>query len=139
MNMQRGMLALVLVCLVLGLVSAIAQESKPPSIKEVMKKINNKDAALCPRLGRALKAEQPSWDEVQREARQLALSADALALNDPPRGDKASWQQLTKAYIAAAHELDQASQRQDRAAALAAHAKLANPATCNGCHKVHRN
>ncbi len=137
--MIRRLIAAVFAPLAFGLIPADAQDAKPPSVKEVMKKINYRDTALCPLLGRALKAEQPSWDEVQRQARQLAQCADALALNDPPRGEKASWRQLTKAYIASAHELDQAAQKQDRAAALAAHARLANPATCNGCHQVHRN
>jgi hypothetical protein len=138
-SMKRWLIATALLSLGLWLSRIDAQDTKPPTIKEVMKKINYRDAALCPLVGRALKADQPSWDEVQRQTRQLAQLADALALNDPPRGEKASWQQLTKAYIASAHELDQAAQRQDRAAALAAHARLANPAGCNGCHKEHRN
>jgi hypothetical protein len=119
--------------------AADAQNAKPPTVKDIMKKVNFRDGSLCPLLGRALKVEQPNWDEVQREAHQFATLADALGQNDPPRGDKASWQELTKSYIATAHELDNAAQRKDRNAALAAHAKLANPATCNGCHKLHRN
>ncbi|OAI54716.1 hypothetical protein AYO44_14415 [Planctomycetaceae bacterium SCGC AG-212-F19] len=121
------------------LTAAGAQNAKPPTVKEIMKKVNFRDGALCPLLGRALKVDQPNWDEVQRETHQFATLVDALGQNEPPRGDKASWQQLTKSYIAAAHELDMAAQRKDRNAALAAHAKVANPATCNGCHKVHRN
>jgi len=133
------MTAIVLAGLGFGLTLADAQNAKPPTVKEIMKKVNFRDGSLCPLLGRALKVDEPNWDEVQREAHQFTTLVNALALNDPPRGDKASWQQLTKSYGTAAKELDDAAQRKDRAAALSAHAKVANPATCNGCHKVHRN
>lgn len=128
-----------LVCVAFGLTGADAQDAKPPTVKEIMKKVNFRDGALCPLLGRALKVDEPNWEEVQRETQQFATLVNALAQHDPPRGDKASWQQLAKTYGAAAKELDDATQRKDRPAALAAHAKVANPATCNGCHKAHRN
>jgi hypothetical protein len=138
-SMKKWLIAAALAGVGMWLSSADAQNAKPPSVKEVMKRINYRDSALCPLLGRALKVEQPNWDEIQREAHQLALFAGALAQNEPPKGDKASWQQLTKAYIAAANELDAAAQRKDKVASVNAHAKLANPATCTGCHKMHRN
>ena len=138
--MKRWLIAMVaLVSLASWLAIADAQDAKPPTVKEIMKKANFRDGSLCPLLGRALKVDEPNWDEVQREAHLFATLVSALGQNDPPRGDKASWQQLTKTYGAAAKELDDAAQRKDRASALAAHAKVANPATCNGCHKVHRN
>jgi hypothetical protein len=119
--------------------TALAQNGKPPTVKEVMKKINYRDTALTPTVGKELRADPPNWDEVQRDARLLMTYVEALAKNDPPQGDKASWEQMTRAYIQGARELDAAAQKKDRSAAQAAHAKIANPAHCNSCHKVHRN
>jgi len=123
-----------LAALALGMVVVGAPEGKLPSVKEVMKQLNYRDAALCPTLGKALKAEPVNWDAVQEEARQFVVLAAALPKNDPPAGDRASWMQRTRAYVAVVQELNAAAQRRDRAAALTAHGKLANPATCNGCH-----
>jgi hypothetical protein len=137
--MSRLIVVGTLAALTFWLAAAGAQDGKTPSVKEVMKKLNAKDAALCPTLGKALKADAPNWDEVQQETRVFLVTAEALAKNDPPHGDRASWTKLTTAYIADAREMDSAAQKKDRNAALAAHAKLANPATCNGCHKMHKN
>lgn len=138
--MRKALIAgTALTCLMLAVVSAGAQGGKTPTVKEVMKKLNYRDAALCPTIGKALKANPVNWDEVQKEARQFAEFAEALPKNDPPAGDKASWNKLTQAYVSAAQELNAAAQRKDQAAAVTAHGKLANPATCNGCHKTHRN
>lgn len=138
--MKQSLIAgVTLVALVLVVLTAGAQDGKTPSVKEVMKKLNYRDAALCPLLGKALKANPVNWDEVQKETQLFVTFAEALPKNDPPAGDKASWNQLTKAYVSAAQELNAAAQRKDQAAAVTAHAKVANPATCNGCHKAHRS
>lgn len=119
--------------------SAGAQNGKPPTVKEVMKKINHRDTALAPVLGKMLKAETPNWEDIQKDAKLFLASVEELPKNDPPRGERTSWDKLTAAYVADAKALDAAAQRKDKAAALSAHAKIANPAYCNACHKMHRN
>ena len=128
-----------LTCFMLLTTGVNAQNEKTPSVKEVMKKINYRDTALCPSLGKRLKADAPNWDEVQKDAREFLTSVEALTKNDPPRGERASWTKLTNDYIADARALDGAAQRKDKSATVAAHAKVANPAYCNNCHKAHRN
>src|SRR5262245_55994077 len=82
-----------LTCLVLS-IGVGAQDGKAPSVKEVMKKINYRDTALCPSLGKRLKADAPNWDEVQKDANEFLTSVEALTKNDPPRGEHASWTKL---------------------------------------------
>jgi hypothetical protein len=136
---SKPLIACLLTALVLWTATVAAQNDKPLSVKEVMKKINYRDSALCPVLGKMLKADAPDWDEIQKGSKQYLLNVEALTKNDPPRGDRASWTKLTNDYVADARALDAAAQKKDKPAALAAHAKVANPAYCNGCHKAHRN
>jgi len=131
-----------LLACVLGLLALTApadgQNAKVPSIKEVMAKLNKGPNALGPTLGKAIKAETPNWDEIQKETQAFQTYVAALLKHDPPRGDRASWDKLTKAYLQGAQALDAAAQKKDKAAATAAHAKLANSANCNACHNAHR-
>jgi hypothetical protein len=138
--MKRGLfLTAALVTLAWYTAPADGQAGKPPTVKEVMKKLNYRDAALTPMLGRALKADSPSWDEIQRDSRTLVNWIDLLSKQDPPKGDKAHWQKLAGAYALDARALDAAVGKRDKPAAQAAHARLANPAACNACHNAHRN
>ncbi|MBL8794879.1 MAG: cytochrome C [Planctomycetia bacterium] len=135
----RSIAIAALAAVILWTNAADAQNGKTPSVKEAMAKLNKGPGSLCPQVGKAIKAEAPNWDEIQKESKQVLVFADALVKNDPPRGDKASWDKLTKAYFASAKELDDAAQKKDKNGAAAAHAKLASSAGCNGCHKAHRN
>lgn len=115
-----------------------AQAGKVPTVKEVMAKVNKGPNSLCPTLGKAIKADTPNWEEIQKETKAFLTFAEALTRNDPPRGDRASWDKLTKAYLQNVKELDDAVQKKDKAAATAAHGKVAHSASCNNCHKAHR-
>src|SRR6516165_4331720 len=127
--MKRSLItALALTALVAFMVwttVADAQNDKPPSVKEVMKKLNHRDTALCPTLGKLLKADAPNWPEIQQDSKQFVMTVEMLTKNDPPRGDKASWNKLTGDYVADACALDDAIQREDKPASLTAHAKIA--------------
>jgi hypothetical protein len=114
-----------------------AQAGRVPDIKEIMARVN-KPGGLYPSLARELKADAPSWDDVQLQARSLTRLAAALHQNPPPKGDRSSWDALTRAYYANAVALDQAAGKHDLAAARAAHAKLGGGA-CKTCHAAHMN
>jgi cytochrome c556 len=62
--------------------------------------------------------------------------ATALCKNQPPKGDRASWDKLTKQYLENAKKLNDAAAEHDRAAALAVRAKLGG--SCTACHRFHR-
>lgn len=107
-----------------------------PSIKEVMAKLHKGENPPITALKKNLQSEPPNWAEVQKLAHEFATVTPALGNANPPKGDKASWASLTKAYVDVARELDAAAQKKDKAGALAAHGKLA--AACTNCHKAHR-
>ena len=112
-----------------------AQTEKVPDIKEIMAKAN-KPGGHYFALRRDLKDESPPWDEVQASAKALSKLAVALSKNTPPKGDKASWERLTKNYAANARALDEAARKKDRKAAALVVTRIKN--SCNACHDVHR-
>jgi hypothetical protein len=106
-----------------------------PDIKEIMGKAN-KPTGLYYTLARDLKDEEPSWSDVQKETKELAQLIAALKKATPPKGDKSSWDALTKAYAADAAALAAAADKRDKKAAQAVHARMGE--ACDACHKVHR-
>lgn len=121
---------------VLGSCTIFAQGSAAPTIKEIMKKVNGPTGVYF-NLARELKADNPAWDEALLQTRSLVRHLGELPKIKPPQGDNASWDKLTRDYLARAQALDQAVQKRDRPAALAAHQQMGNP-TCTNCHKAHR-
>jgi hypothetical protein len=128
-----GTLAVVLI--VAWMIGLAGAADKPHDIKEIMNKLN-KPVAIGPNLGKDLKEDDLDWDEIQRETKEYAQYAEDLGKNDPPRGDKGSWSNLTKAYADNAKQMDFSAQQKDRKGTQAAHKKLMD--SCTACHKVHR-
>jgi cytochrome c556 len=60
----------------------------------------------------------------------------ALGKNDPPKGDKKSWEKLTKDYLTNAEALQKAAADKDSKAAASSQMKLQN--SCKSCHGAHR-
>jgi hypothetical protein len=138
--MHRLVTAAVLVGLwFLALATVDAQEEKPPTIKQIMDKLNKGQNALCPTLGNELRADDPPWDQVQQGSKEFASLAAALLKNRPPKGEEADWQKLAKAYADHAKALDEAATQRDAKAVRAALARLADMKACSACHTVHRN
>jgi hypothetical protein len=118
------------------LILAGAATADAPSVKEIMGKAN-KPTGIYFNLAQDLKDENPSWPDIQQEAKDLAKLAAALRQTIPPRGDKASWDRLTKAYADSAKALEQATAKMDQKGAQVAHAKMGGDA-CMTCHKAHK-
>jgi cytochrome c556 len=120
----------------LALTQVAARNMEAPSVKEIMGKAN-KPTGIYFNLRQDLKDDNPAWPDIQQEAKELKELADALHQAAPPRGDKDSWDKLTKAYAANAKALVQAASKMDQTAAREAHAKMGGNA-CMACHKAHR-
>jgi hypothetical protein len=123
----------------LGLSSvALSQATrlKNATIKEIMTKAHKGGNALLTLLLRELGEDKQKWGEIQQQTAELVALAKLLAKNDPPRGDKDSWQKFTQQYLQNAKKLDDAAQRKDKQSASAARDKLGR--SCTGCHRVHR-
>jgi hypothetical protein len=132
------LLALVALVTVAGLTLAPsrAEDKKTPTIKEVMAKANKGNSALLGVLKKELAAQDINWDHVQEHAKELLDLSKALGKNEPPKGEKASWEKLTKQYEDNATALNKAAEKKERQAATDARNKLQG--SCAGCHKLHR-
>ena len=117
---------------------AAEDQDKVPEVRDIMRKLHKGAENLKDHVGKALKAESPNWEEVQRDTKVYATLAEALGKNEPPKGDASSWKKLTGDYTTQAKALDDAAKKMDRAAASAVYKKLASPATCKGCHSAHK-
>lgn len=124
------------VLVVFGLTAGLAGAAKMRTVKEIMGKLNKGPKALTPSLKRSLQKDQPDWQDIQDKSKEYANLAVELTKTTPPRGDKASWDKLTKDYAALAQSLETASAKKDKTAALSAHGKLTK--ACSACHKAHR-
>jgi cytochrome c556 len=125
-----------LVTAILATACAIGAAADASDVKEIMGKAN-KPTGIYFNLARDLKDDEPAWADVQPQARDLAKLAAALRKAMPPKGDKTSWDALTKAYAENAAALAAAAEKKDKNAAQAAHAKMGGDA-CMTCHKAHR-
>jgi cytochrome c556 len=116
--------------------SAGARTADAPSVKEIMKKANS-PTGIYANLGQDLKDDNPSWPDIQKEAKELAQLIAQLPQATPPRGDKDSWAKLTKDFADKAKALQQATEKMDPEASRAAWAKMGG-LTCKTCHGAHR-
>jgi hypothetical protein len=131
--MRLALAALLLVGLSLPLA---AEPDKAPDIKQIMQRAN-KPTGIYFNLKKDLEDEEPMWADMREEARELAQLAASLGKQTPPKGDRASWMKLTRAYADDARGLYQAIGRKDRRVARSAIARLGGD-TCTRCHKAHR-
>jgi hypothetical protein len=118
------------------LLNASGADDKPPSIKDIMNKAHKGGDSLIQAVGKDLKADTPDWEDAAKKSKELLELGSALGKNNPPKGEKDSWEKLTKLYADTAKELDDAVQKKDKDAALTAHKKLAG--SCMNCHRAHR-
>jgi hypothetical protein len=147
---RRTIVPCVTVTLLAGLAAGCNKSSRPaatpggaaagaggvPSIPDIMEQVNKRKSGLHGEVGEALQAETVDWAAIEPKTKNYAALADFLGKNDPPKGDKASWESLTKSYAADAQALHAAAEKKDKDAALTAHQKLND--SCMGCHRSHR-
>ncbi len=116
-----------------------AQGEKPPTVKEIMGKLNKGPNSLTPMIGKDLRDNPPDWDHIQKDAKTFVTLAAALQKNRPPKGDAGSWEKLAKTYTDNARALEDAAEKKDPKAAQTAIARLADMKSCGACHAAHRN
>lgn len=121
---------------VLALVVPVGAQGEKMTVKEIMGKVNKGPTALFPTVRKGLNADAPDWADVQKQAKEIADLAAALAKKEPPRGEKSTWAKFTKDYAADTKALADAALKKDRNATIAAHAKLTK--ACAACHNAHR-
>ncbi len=128
-------IVMLIACLVTGPAGAQSDE-KVPSIKKIMDVLHKGGKAHLSKVKAALKKDSPDWAEVLKDAKAIAKNGGYLAKNDPPKGDKESWEKLAKAYASTAKTLEEAVEKEDLTKARAATKKLS--ASCKACHDQHK-
>ncbi len=121
--------------LVAGHVDA-ARQSEVPSIKKIMGKLHKGKDAAGSVLKKSLAKSVPDWDEIKKSTKVFATYGPSLAKNDPPKGEKASFEKLATAYGKNCEALEKAAEGEDLAAVKAAFGKIGG--SCAACHKAHR-
>jgi cytochrome c556 len=125
--------------LIAGLVSGPAgaqDEEKTPPVKKIMDVLHKGGKAHLSKAKAALKGDSPDWAEVLKDAKAIAKYGAYLPKNDPPRGDKESWEKIAKTYASTAKTLEEAAEKEELTKARAATKKLG--ATCKTCHEAHK-
>ncbi len=117
-------------------VLAGARTQDSATIKEVMDTLHKGDSAPLAKLKKAMKAESPDWSEVQKLTKDFEKYGAFLEKNDPPRGEKADFEKLAKAYYKNAKALDDAAKAEDKDKAQSALNKIG--ASCKNCHAAHK-
>jgi cytochrome c556 len=128
-------LALVASALIV-LVGFDKSEAKLPTVKEIMQKLHGGRDGLRTKLSKDLRAEKPDWKVIQKDTQEIVKFAEALGKNEPPQGERQSWDKLTGQYVASAKAMDAAAEKQDPAAIKTAYAKMGS--SCTNCHNAHR-
>ncbi|HLN28067.1 MAG TPA: hypothetical protein VK395_09990 [Gemmataceae bacterium] len=116
--------------------SAVADnDDDVPAVKEIMRKLYGGRNGLRAALLKNLKSDKPSWDEIQRQAEEIAKLGAAIGKNDPPRGDQKSWEKFTTTFATNAKAVDTAAQKQNKLAIQTAFNRMGN---CTACHSAHK-
>jgi cytochrome c556 len=113
-----------------------SEDEEKASIKKIMQTLHKGDKAPIATLKDALKSESPDWAQVQKDAKLIAKYGALLPKNEPPRGGKASFEKLAKAYAANAKSLEEAAGKEDLKGAREASKKLGS--ACMTCHQAHK-
>jgi cytochrome c556 len=122
----------------LGLVVGIAgaYDDPAPTIKQAMGKLHKGATAALPAVKKALTAATPDWDGIQTTTKLISDLSAAITEQEPPKGDKAAYAKLSKAYAAEAKTLMEAAEAKDAAQAKKSVGKLNT--TCKTCHAAHK-
>ncbi|APW61286.1 cytochrome c [Paludisphaera borealis] len=129
-----SMLALVVAGGLVSRQAGAADESVTSEV--VMKKLFAGKTSASGILKAELKGEKPDWAKVKKAAETFTKYGPALGKNDAPRGEKASWDKLTKALADASKELETAAKKEDLKSVRETAAKIGK--SCKGCHDAHK-
>lgn len=135
--MKTWMTRTIVLTSAIGLISlfGVADAADTPDIETIMKKVNS-GRGLQKAVSKDLQENRIDWDAVTKKSKEMFELIDCMAKNDPPKGDKKSWEKLTKEYSANAKALNTACEKKDKSAANTAIGKLSR--ACKTCHDAHK-
>jgi cytochrome c556 len=113
-----------------------ASDDETPSIEKIMEKLHKGKTAPLSVVKAQLKSDSPDWAKLDEEAKVMVKFGAFLAKNDPPRGEKSSFEKLAKSYESHVKALKKAVEKEDLTGARAALKKIGG--TCKACHTAHK-
>jgi cytochrome c556 len=113
-----------------------SSDDETPSIKKIMDTLHKGAKSPLNKMKSALKAASPDWEEIQKQAKVFVEYGESLPKNDPPKGNKNSFEKLAKAYASNAKSLEKSAEKSDLKGARAAFSKISG--SCMACHRSHR-
>jgi len=116
-------------------VYGIADAADNPDIETIMKKVNG-GKGLHKSLAKDLQASPIDWDAAAKKSKEYNDLVSALGKNEPPKGEKKSWDKLTKEYAENAKALNEACEKKDKTAAVSTQGKISR--SCKSCHDAHK-
>jgi cytochrome c556 len=132
MMQSKWFAAVVVLCGMVGLVAAAADLS----IDEIMTKAHKARTGLRDQIKNAAAMPNPDWAQIQQKTKEFLELAKQLVKNDPPKGDKASWEKYCADYLDIVKALDEAAAKKDARAIADVNKRLG--ASCKGCHDAHQ-
>jgi cytochrome c556 len=110
-------------------------DKKPLTTKQVMGKMNGKKG-LPAKTNEAAAAGK--WEDAVKSAKEAKAVGEALGKNQPKKGDKESWEKLTKEYAEKAKELLEAAEKKDAMEVKKLSEVWTKNQNCKTCHDSHR-
>jgi hypothetical protein len=127
---------MVVMAAVIGFVAVVgADAADTPDISTIMKKVNS-GKGLQKALAKDLQAPTVNWADAAKKSKEIYELVSSLPKNEPPKGDKTSWEKHTKEYVANAKALNEACEKKDKNAATGAAMKMGR--ACMMCHNAHK-
>jgi cytochrome c556 len=122
----------------LGMAAGLAaQGGNVPDVATIMEKAHAARKGLRAQIKDAVDKGSPDWADLQKKSKQFYELANALEKNAAPKGDKAEWVKLSKAYAGQVKDLDAAVAKKNGEAVKGAIKKL--DANCMDCHDKFRD
>ena len=118
-------------------VAAVAFDDEAMTIKKVMNKLHKGSTSEQNVLKKEAQANPPNWEAIGKLTKDFVILGAAMARNDPPKGDKESWQKLCADYTKTAKALDDAATDKNIDKLKSAQAKMGK--SCKACHTAHKD
>ena len=107
---------------------------KTPDIKTIMNEGHKGTDSFLVQIGKEAKGGK--WEDALMHAKALNVFGEALGKNTPSKGDKASWEKLSKKYSDNTKAVLTAVEKKD--ATTTATSLKAIQGSCMECHKSHK-
>ncbi|MFO0822751.1 MAG: cytochrome c [Gemmataceae bacterium] len=142
--MRRNIASGIVIAIGFGLGACVAEfviaddkreEGRRVEAEDIMKKNHGKKGGLIPKIADLVKNDKIA--DALPLAKQAAALAASLPKDRPKKGDKKSWDELSKDYADTTKDLAAAIEKKDVEAAKSALSAING--SCKACHEAHTN